>query len=61
MERAARNELSCCYTEFPTQASAQEADPSLSDDVNFVYGAGLLDLSDPVNQRACLHPGGRQI
>ncbi len=48
MQRAARNELRWCYTEFPTQASAQEADMSLSDYTEFVFGAGLLDLPDPV-------------
>jgi aminopeptidase len=48
MERAARKELRWCYTEFPTQASAQEADMSLRDFEDFVYGAGMLDLDDPV-------------
>jgi aminopeptidase len=47
-ERAARNELKWCYTEFPTQASAQEADMSLRDYENFVYNAGMLHLDDPV-------------
>lgn len=35
-------------TEFPTQASAQEAEMSLADYEDFVYGAGLLDQPDPV-------------
>lgn len=48
MERAANQELRWCYTEFPTQASAQEADMSLLDYQDFVYGAGLLDDPDPV-------------
>jgi len=48
MERAARNELRWCYTEFPTQASAQEADMSLSNYTEFVFGAGLLNEPDPV-------------
>lgn len=48
MERAARNELRWCYTEYPTQASAQEADMSLADYREFVFGAGLLDQPDPV-------------
>lgn len=48
MERAARNELRWCYTEFPTQASAQEADMSLDDYRDFVFGAGLLNEPDPV-------------
>jgi aminopeptidase len=47
-ERAARNELKWCLTVYPTQAAAQEADMSLSEYQDFVYGAGLLDLPDPV-------------
>ncbi|MFC2053724.1 aminopeptidase [Chloroflexota bacterium] len=48
MERAARNELKWCLTVFPTNASAQEADMSLSEYEDFVYKAGLIDLPDPV-------------
>jgi len=58
LERAARNELRWCYTEFPTQASAQEADMSLMDYQDFVYGAGLLDKPDPV--AAWMEEGKRQ-
>lgn len=47
-ERAAREEMRWCLTEFPTQASAQEAEMSLADYEDFVYGAGLLDQPDPV-------------
>jgi aminopeptidase len=47
-ERAAREEARWCYTEFPTEASAQEADMSLVDYQDFVFGAGLLDDADPV-------------
>jgi len=48
MERAARKELKWCLTVFPTNASAQEADMSLSEYEDFVYAAGLIDLPDPV-------------
>lgn len=48
MERAANNELRWCLTVYPTQAMAQEADMSLSDYEDFVYGAGLLNDPDPV-------------
>ncbi|MBN1180062.1 MAG: aminopeptidase [Anaerolineae bacterium] len=47
-QRAARGELKWCYTIYPTHAGAQEADMSLSEYQDFVYGAGLLDLDDPV-------------
>jgi aminopeptidase len=58
MDRSARLELHWCYTEFPTQASAQEADMGLLDYEEFVYGAGLLDKPDPV--AAWVEEGERQ-
>lgn len=58
LERAARMELRWCYTEFPTQASAQEADMSLADYQEFVYGACLLNEPDPVT--AWIDEGKRQ-
>jgi aminopeptidase len=48
MERVARKEFRWCLTIYPTHASAQEADMSLREYQDFVYGAGLLDLDDPV-------------
>ena len=48
MGRAARGEFKWCYTVFPTNASAQEADMSLEEYEDFVFKAGLLHLDDPV-------------
>ena len=48
MERAARGELRWTGTLFPTNAYAQDADMSLSDYEDFVYGACMPDLNDPV-------------
>ncbi len=48
INRMASRDLKWCYTVFPTHASAQEADMSLADYSEFVYGAGMLDQSDPV-------------
>ncbi len=48
LARAARGELRWCFTVYPTQALAQEADMSLTEYQDFVYGAGLLDQTDPV-------------
>jgi aminopeptidase len=48
MKRIADGSFNWCMTVFPTHASAQEADMSLSEYQDFVYGAGLLDLDDPV-------------
>ena len=48
MARAARGGLRWTGTLFPTNAYAQDADMSLSDYEDFVYGACLPDLNDPV-------------
>jgi aminopeptidase len=48
LERAANLELRWVLTEYPTHASAQEADMSLKDYQEFVYGAGLLDDPEPI-------------
>ena len=48
MARAAAGELRWSVTAFPTQASAQDAEMSLAEYEDFVYGAGKLDLDDPV-------------
>ena len=47
-ERAARKEVKWSLTVYPTHAMAQEADMSLTDYADFVYGAGMLHLDDPV-------------
>ena len=48
MERAAKRELRWSLTEYPTHASAQEADMSLTEYQDFVFNAGKLNLDDPV-------------
>jgi aminopeptidase len=48
MERAAKGELHWCLTAYPSNAMAQEADMSLADYREFVYGAGMLNDDDPV-------------
>ncbi len=48
MDRSATGELRWCYTEYPTYASAQEADMSLADYQDFVFTAGKLNEPDPV-------------
>ena len=47
-EREAAGTLRRCTTLFPTQAYAQDANMSLGDYENFVYGACMVDLPDPV-------------
>ncbi len=48
MERAAKKEVRWSLTVFPCNALAQEADMSLSDYQDFVYGADMLNEPDPV-------------
>jgi aminopeptidase len=45
-ERVAKKELRWCETMFPNQASAQEANMSISEYEDFVYGAGYIDSKD---------------
>jgi len=48
MERQGRGELRWVLTQFPTQASAQDAEMSLSEYEDFVYGACMIEADDPV-------------
>jgi aminopeptidase len=48
MRRAAEGSLKWTGTQFPCQASAQDAEMSLAEYEDFVFGAGLLDKPDPV-------------
>ena len=47
-KRAAEGTLHWSATQFPTPACAQDAEMSLADYEDFVFGAGLLHLPDPV-------------
>src|SRR5574341_538162 len=48
MERQASGALRWTLTQFPTEASAQDAEMSLTEYEDFVYGACMVDLDDPV-------------
>ncbi|HMD55408.1 MAG TPA: aminopeptidase [Phycisphaerae bacterium] len=48
LERAANGELKWVGTQYPTQASAQDAEMSLHEYADFVFRGGLLHLPDPV-------------
>lgn len=48
MQRSADGSYRWCLTVYPTHAMAQEADMSLTDYREFVYGAGMLNEADPV-------------
>ncbi len=48
LERASKGELRWVLAAYPTNAAAQDAEMSLSDYEDFVYGAGFLDDEDPL-------------
>ena len=50
LERAAAGELRWTITGYPTNAAAQDAEMSLAEYEDFVYGAGRLDADDPVEE-----------
>lgn len=49
MARSAENTLKWCVTLFPTNAYAQDAEMSLADYADFVFGACHLDMDDPLD------------
>jgi len=48
LDRAAKGQLRWCLTVYPSHAMAQEADMSLADYREFVFGAMMLNEADPV-------------
>ncbi|HSR94843.1 MAG TPA: aminopeptidase [Solirubrobacterales bacterium] len=48
MERSAKGEFRWCYTLFPTNAYASDAEMSLADYEDFYYAACLADDDDPL-------------
>jgi aminopeptidase len=48
MDRSATGDLRWCYTLFPTNAYASEAEMSFADYEDFYYGACLADDDDPL-------------
>jgi len=48
MERKGRGELKSCLTQYPTNASAQEAGMSLTEYADFVFAACFVDQPDPI-------------
>jgi aminopeptidase len=50
LERALNGELRWVLTAYPTNAAAQDAEMSLAEYEEFVYGAALLDAEDPVGR-----------
>lgn len=55
LQRAAEGQLRWVGTQFPTEASAQDAEMSLRQYADFVFRAGLLHLPDPVAAWKAVH------
>ncbi|CAG0954806.1 aminopeptidase [Phycisphaerales bacterium] len=55
MKRAAEGKLRWCGTQFPTQASAQDAEMSLAQYEDFVFRAGLLHTDNPALEWRKVH------
>ena len=61
MRRSASKELRWVGTQFPCQAYAQEADMSLGEYEDFVYGATFADKDDPIAEWQKIHAQQQQI
>jgi aminopeptidase len=48
LARIASGSIHWCGTQFPTPSAAQDAEMSLVEYEDFVYGAGLVDRKDPI-------------
>lgn len=49
LERAAKNELRWCLTQYPTNASAQDAEMSLEEYEDFIFKAAHVENKDPIS------------
>ncbi|HLX41768.1 MAG TPA: aminopeptidase [Ktedonobacteraceae bacterium] len=47
-QRASQGLMRWCYTQFPTEAYAQDAHMSLDEYCEFVFNAGMLNTPDPI-------------
>jgi aminopeptidase len=61
LERISKGELRWCGTQFPTQASAQDAEMSLADYGEFLFAACKVDAEDPIGYWQKLHADQNRI
>ncbi|MBN1860532.1 MAG: aminopeptidase [Candidatus Thermoplasmatota archaeon] len=55
LNRAAKKDLRWCITQYPTQASAQDAEMSLADYEDFVFSAAHVSTKNPINYWQAVH------
>lgn len=61
MDRSAKGEIRWCGCQFPTHSSAQQANMSLSEYADFVFGACLLNEDDPIKAWENVHNHQEEI
>jgi aminopeptidase len=61
LERAQEGELRWCVTQYPTSADAQDAEMSVEDYEDFLFGANFLTESDPVARWRALSSRQQEI
>ena len=61
LDRAAKKQLRWCVTLYPTQASAQDAEMSLSEYEEFVFAAANVDAKDPIRYWKQMHQKQEKI
>jgi aminopeptidase len=55
LDRAAKKELRWCVTQYPTQASAQDAEMSLAEYEDFIFDSAHVDAKDPIKYWRTVH------
>jgi aminopeptidase len=55
LDRAAKKELRWCVTQYPTQASAQDAEMSLAEYEDFIFSAAHVDAKNPIKYWKTIH------
>lgn len=55
LDRAAKKQLRWCVTQYPTQASAQDAEMSLAEYEDFIFDSAHVDAKDPIKYWRTVH------
>jgi len=61
LERAAKKKLRWCITQYPTQASAQDAEMSLTEYEDFIFDAAHVHAKNPIKHWESVHKEQEKI
>jgi aminopeptidase len=61
LKRAAKKQLRWCVTQYPTQASAQDAEMSLADYEDFIFNAAHVQRKNPIKYWESVHKQQEKI